>query len=88
MIALYFSPTPPELRLWPEHPLIARVVTEFQRARDRGEIHDDPDVDPANAAIFFFMGFFALLDHLRALRGARNPARAGVTVLLRGLEPR
>ena len=88
LIALYFSPTRVELRLWPEHPFIARVVTEFQLARERGEIHDEPDVDPANAAIFFFMGFFALL-----VTYERSPARNTVlaqcmSVLLRGLEPR
>jgi AcrR family transcriptional regulator len=88
MVALYFSPTRAELTLWPDHPLITRVVEEFGLARDRGEIVDDPAIDPANAAIFFFMGFFALL-----ITYERSPARNAVleqsmTVLLRGLEPR
>jgi len=86
MVALYFSPTRPELRLWPDHPLIARVVTEFERARERGEISADPAVDPANAAIFFFMGYFALLiTHNRAAE--RNVVlEQSLTVMLRGLE--
>jgi AcrR family transcriptional regulator len=88
LIALYFSPRRPELRLWPDHPFITRVVVEFEVARDRGEIRDDPAVEPANAAIFFFMGFFALLVTYE--RGAARTAlmEQSVAVVLRGLEVR
>ncbi|MDQ2649273.1 MAG: TetR/AcrR family transcriptional regulator [Actinomycetota bacterium] len=86
LIALYFSPNRVELRLWGEHPLIARVVTEFGLARDRGEIGDDPEVDPGNAALIFFMGFFALLVTFE--RSAREALlEQSITLLLRGLEP-
>lgn len=87
LLALYFSPTRDELRLWPEHPLIVRVVTEFERAHERGEIGGD-GVEPANAAIFLFMGFFALLvTHPRS--AARDAVlEQNLTVVLRGLEPR
>lgn len=88
LIALYFSPTRVELRLWPEHPFIARVVTEFHLARDRGEIYDDPEVDPANAAIFFFMGFFALLVTYERSAARNALLEQSIAVLLRGLEPR
>lgn len=85
LIALYFSPNRAELRLWAEHPLIARVVTEFQAAAARGELRADPDVDPGNAALFFFMGFFALLVTFD--RSAREPLLdQSITLLLRGLE--
>ena len=36
-------------RSWPEHPVIARVVAEFERAGDRGDISTTADVDPANS---------------------------------------
>lgn len=88
LLALYFSPTRDELRLWPEHPLIVRVVVEFERAAERGEIDGDAGVEPANAAIFFFMGFFALLvTHPRS--AARDAVlEQNLAVVLRGLEPR
>ena len=86
MLALYFSPTRPELRLWPDHPVIARVIAEFENARDRGEIDDE--ADPANSAMIFLLGFYALL-----ITRERNAHRAGVleqfvTTVLRGLERR
>jgi AcrR family transcriptional regulator len=88
MLALYFAPTRPELTLWPDHPLIARVITEFEGARDRGEIHDDPSLRPANAAIFFFMGFFALLITQERSSGRNEVLEQSIDVLLRGLELR
>jgi AcrR family transcriptional regulator len=88
MVTLYFSPRRPELTNWPDHPLIARVVDEFDRARERGEIRNDAHLDPGNIAIFFFMGFFALL-----VTYERSPTRnalleQSIAVLLDGLEPR
>jgi TetR/AcrR family transcriptional regulator, repressor for uid operon len=86
MLALYFSPTRPELRLWPDHPLIARVIAEFERARERGEL--EQDVDPANSSMIFLLGLYALL-----ITQERNAARTGVleqfvSTVLRGLETR
>jgi len=85
MLALYFSPARPELEAWADHPLIGRVIEEFERARDDGEIHDD-DIDDVNSATFFFLGLYALL-----ITHDRTPQRGVVleqfvTVLLRGLE--
>jgi TetR/AcrR family transcriptional regulator, repressor for uid operon len=88
LLGLYFAPTRPELRLWPDHPLIARVVAEFAQAGERGELHRDAEVDPASTAVFFLMGFFALLvTHERSAERDRLLER-NVAVLLRGLEVR
>ena len=85
-LALYFSPTRPELTLWPDHPVIARLITEFELARDRGEI--DRQADPTNGVMFFLLGLFALL-----IVHERNVARDGVleqylASVFRGIEPR
>jgi AcrR family transcriptional regulator len=85
MVALYFSPTRPELQPWTEHPVIVRVIEEFQRAADRGEIRTD-EADPANSGMFFFLGLFALLI-TRERSTSRNAAlEQFVKVLLRGVE--
>ncbi|ONH52521.1 TetR family transcriptional regulator [Frankia sp. CcI49] len=86
LLALYFSPSRPELRLWPEHPVVARVIAEVGSARDRGEI--DAAADPSNSATVFLLGLYALL-----LTQENNAARADAldqfaTTVLRGLEPR
>jgi len=86
MTALYFSPTRPELQPWADHPVIARVVDEFRKAADRGEIRTD-HADPANSAMFFFLGLFAVL--VTQDRSTRRAAALEqfVAVLLAGLEP-
>ena len=86
MIALYFSPNRPELQPWTDHPLIARVIERVPARRRSGRDPRRSDVDPANGAIFFFIGLFALL-----ITYDRRPARTALleqymTVLLRGLE--
>ncbi len=86
-VALYFSPKRPELSLWPDHPLIARVIVEFQKARDRGEIRNDPEIDPANVAIFFFMGFFSLLITYERSSMRTTVLKQNISTMLRGLEP-
>jgi AcrR family transcriptional regulator len=88
LLGLYFAPTRPELQLWPNHPLIARVIAEFEAARDRGEIAADPAVDPASTAIFFLMGLFALLVTDERPAERNRILEQNVTVLLRGLEIR
>ena len=87
MVALYFSPTRPELQPWMEHPLIARVIEEFELAGEQGRIRTD-DADPANSGVIFFLGLFALLvTHDRsALR--TTILEQYTAVLLRGLEIR
>ena len=85
MVALYFSPTRPELQPWPEHPVISRVIEEFQRAGDHGEIRTD-EADAANTAIFFFLGLFALLITHERSAGRRRVLEQFVKVLLRGVD--
>ena len=85
MLALYFSPNRPELQPWMEHPLIARVIEEFQRAGDQGVIRTD-DADPANSAIFFFLGLFALFITYDRTAHRNAVLEQYVRVLLRGLE--
>jgi AcrR family transcriptional regulator len=85
MVALYFSPTRPELQPWTEHPVISRVIEEFQRAGDRGEIRTD-EADAANSATFFFLGLFALLITHERSAGRRRVLEQFVKVLLRGVD--
>jgi AcrR family transcriptional regulator len=85
LLGLYFAPTRPELQLWPDHPLIARVVAEFVAAGDRGELRRDEAVDPAGTAVFFLMGFFALLVTYERSAERHRMLEQNITVLLRGL---
>lgn len=83
MLALFFSSGRPALDVWTVHPVIDRVIAEFERARDEGRIDDD--VDPDNRAMFFLLGLYGLL-----IVHDRNASRAGVleqfmTTVLRGL---
>ncbi len=85
LLALYFSPSRPELQLWADHPLINRIHEEFERTRPAGGIVANGDVDPDNSAIFFFVGLYALF--VTYDRGAERSAvlKQYVNVLLRGL---
>jgi len=83
MLALFFSPGRSALEVWTDHPVIDRVISEFERARDEGRIDDDVDAD--NRALFFLLGLYGLL-----IVHDRNASRAGVleqfmTTVLRGL---
>ena len=83
---LYFSPTRPELRLWPDHPVVARLIAEFARAHARGEI--DRDADPASSVMIFLLGLYGLL-----VIHERNAARVAmleqlVNTTVRGLQRR
>lgn len=86
LLTLYFTPARPELRLWPDHPVVARLVAEFVRARERGEI--DPDADPTNGVMIFLLGLYGLL-----LIHDRKTTRVAileqlVTTTVRGLQRR
>ncbi len=85
LLALYFSPSRPELQLWTDHPLISRIHEEFERTRSAGGVDADGEVDPDNSAIFFFVGLYALF--VTYDRGAERSAvlEQYVNVLLRGL---
>jgi TetR/AcrR family transcriptional repressor of uid operon len=84
MIALYFSPTRPELQPWMDHPVISRVIEEFQHAGDRGDIRTD-EADAANTAMFFFLGLFALLVTQPRSANRTTALEQYVKVLLRGV---
>jgi TetR/AcrR family transcriptional regulator, repressor for uid operon len=71
MLALFFYPSRPALEVWTAHPVIDRVIAEFERARAEGRIDDD--VDPDNRAMFFMLGLYGLL-----IVHDRNASRAGV----------
>ena len=84
MLALYFSPNRPELQAWTSHPVIALVIKRFEQARQDGELPDG-DVEPATAAMFFFLSLYALL--ITQDKSAERTAllEQYVDVLLRGL---
>ncbi len=92
VLALHFSPARPqehpEPGRWPEYPVIAMAVREFELARERGEIF--AEADAAQSAFLFMVGLYALLitthDHV-------VPERRGIldnftSTVLRGMEPR
>ncbi len=85
MVALYFSPTRPELQPWTEHPLITRVIEEFQRAGDQGTIRTD-EADAANSGMYFFLGLFAVLITQERSANRNLVLDQFVKVLLRGIE--
>lgn len=58
-LALHFSQTRPRVDEGMEHPVIARVTEEIEAARQRGDVA--ADVNPVNSAVFFLLGFYALL---------------------------
>ncbi|MGV9801131.1 TetR family transcriptional regulator [Mycobacterium sp. NPDC003449] len=58
-LALHFSQTRPRIGDDQEHPVIVGVAGEIESAQRRGEV--DGDVDPLNSAVFFLLGFYALL---------------------------
>lgn len=86
VLALYFSPTRPELSLWTDHPVISRVITEFRNARARGSLSEE--VDPVSGATFFFLAHYALMATQEG-----SPSRAHLTdelvgTVIRGVQPR
>ncbi len=86
MLALYFSPARPELSLWPQHPVHARVVTEFRRAQELGLLSDG--VDPDNSANFFFLALYGLLVTQAGSRGRTARLRQLVATVMRAVEVR
>jgi hypothetical protein len=85
LLGLYFSPTRPELRLWPEHPVVARLITELEGTRVRGGI--DRDADPADTVMIFLAGLYGLLlMHGRSARRAAMIDRL-VTTTARAARP-
>ncbi|MBU8814369.1 TetR/AcrR family transcriptional regulator [Mycolicibacterium goodii] len=58
-LALHFSQTRPRVDEDMEHPVIAKVANEITAAQQRGDVA--ADVNPVNSAVFFLLGFYALL---------------------------
>jgi AcrR family transcriptional regulator len=58
-LALHFSQTRPPATDDQTHPVIAGVAGEIEAAQRRGEV--DAAVTPWNSAVFYLLGFYALL---------------------------
>lgn len=58
-LALHFSRTRPRDEDGRDHPIIVGVAREIELAQERGEVA--ADVNAMNSAVFFLLGFYALL---------------------------
>lgn len=58
-LALHFSQTRPPAEDGRDHPIIVGVAREIELAQERGEVA--ADVNAMNSAVFFLLGFYALL---------------------------
>ncbi|BBZ34723.1 TetR/AcrR family transcriptional regulator [Mycolicibacterium confluentis] len=58
-LALHFSQSRVLAEDGQDHPLIVSVAHEIERAQQRGEV--DPEVNPVNSAVFYLLGFYALM---------------------------
>jgi AcrR family transcriptional regulator len=58
-LALHFSQTRPPAEGVADHAVVVLVAEQIAAARERGDI--DPAVNPVNSAVFFLLGFYALL---------------------------
>ncbi|GAB2842430.1 TetR/AcrR family transcriptional regulator [Actinocorallia aurea] len=87
VLALYFSPSRPDIDEWDDHPVMVMIIEEIAQARARGEVREE--ADPAHSGYFFFLGLYALLATMRGSRAVRAGLVAEfVTATLRGLEAR
>src|ERR1700756_1018504 len=60
VLALHFSQTrPPGFGKPTDHPMVGLVAEEIARAQRRGVVHSEADA--VNSALFFLLGFYALL---------------------------
>lgn len=60
VLALHFSQTrPPGFGKATDHPIVALLAEEIERACDRGVVYRE--VDPVNSALFFLLGVYSLL---------------------------
>ena len=64
VIALHFSQTRPPAGEGEDHAVIVLVAREIGLAQERGEVARD--VVPMNSAVFFLLGFYALLATMNA----------------------
>lgn len=59
LLALHFSPSRPSSDDWTDHPVIALLVDEIERARGDGTVH--PEVDAFYSATFFLLGIYGVI---------------------------
>jgi AcrR family transcriptional regulator len=88
VLALHFSQTrPPGFGNPTDHPLVALVAQEIVRAQRQGVVHSEADA--VNSALFFLLGFYALLVTNHDSRPARSRVLDEfVASTRRGLEAR
>jgi AcrR family transcriptional regulator len=87
VLNLYFSASQPELRDSATHPIVAIVVEQIEKARDRGEVY--PEVEAGYSGVFFLIGLYGLLLTNQDLAPARTVAlEKYLASFCRGLEVR
>lgn len=88
VLSLHFSQTrPPGWGKATDHPLVALVAADIERARQAGVVH--PEVDAEHSALFFLLGLYSLLVTNHDPKSARaRLLDAFMASTRRGLEPR
>lgn len=88
VLALHFSQTrPPGFGKPTNHPLVALVAAQIRQAQQQGAAH--PDANPESSALFFLLGFYALLVTHHDSKAARSRVLDEfVASVRRGLEAR
>jgi len=88
VLALHFSQTrPPGFGKPTDHPLVALIAREIARAQQRGAAR--PEANAENSALFFLLGFYALLVTHHDSKPARSRVLDEfVASTRRGLEAR
>jgi AcrR family transcriptional regulator len=84
ILALHFSPTRPHRDDWNDHPLIALLVSEIERARNDGAVH--PEVDAFYSATFFLLGIYGVLTTTDSGDNRDTALHKLVESAVRGLE--
>jgi AcrR family transcriptional regulator len=87
VLALHFSQTrPPGFGKATDHPLVGLVAQEVARAQEQGVVN--AQADAVNSALFFLLGFYALLVTNHDSKPARGRVLDDfVASTRRGLEP-
>jgi AcrR family transcriptional regulator len=86
LLALHFSQTRPPAGEGEDHALIVLVAREIERAKQRGAVASD--VIPMNSAVFFLLGFYALLTTMHAWSVRDEVIEDYLARTLRSLQPR
>jgi AcrR family transcriptional regulator len=85
LLALHFSQTRPPAGEGEDHALIVLVAREIERAQQRGGVASD--VIPMNSAVFFLLGFYALLTTMHAWSVRDEVIEDYLARTLRSLQP-